>query len=230
MTQPAIQSFDQRFARYSRKYLLQRHFHFIGQMGTVYSHSGRSTLYIMNHSSWWDGLVAYFAIQQEDSGVHYLMINHEQMSNLLPPQEKDSSQTLSTTLQSAIQLLHQGERVWLFPQGEIQHLDQRPLSFQTDVGHLLQKCPHTQVKPVTVQYLMGTKMKPEATLWFGEPFSLDWSTLSLEEITRYLQVRLEKQLDDHKARLLSHPVGSCSDFVPLLKNEGSRKKWFRFPF
>lgn len=230
MVQTDVISFDQLFARYQRK-LLQRHFHYIGQMGSAHIERGRPTLYTMNHSSWWDGLLAFHAIQQEDSGTHYIVVDRKQMNRIFS-RKQDSAQSSPDTLQSTIQQLHQGERVWLFPQGEIQHLDQRPLSFQTDVGYLLQKCPQTRIKPVTVQYQFGEAKKPEATIWFGETFSLEWSALSPEEITRYLEVRMEKQLDEHKSRLLSYPVGTHTDFVPLLKKgrADNSKKWFPFSF
>jgi 1-acyl-sn-glycerol-3-phosphate acyltransferase len=244
---PAVSPwFNKQFDRYNRWFLLRRYFHYIGRIGSIHQERGRPTLYIMNHSSWWDGLLVFHAIRREESGTHYMMMDEQQLKRFRFFRklgafsiDKSTTKGIARALTYTQELLRQGERVWIFPQGDIQHLYQRPIRFQTGVGKILGQSPHTQVIPVTLLYQWGLHQKAEATFWIGEPLRLEWSRLTRQEITRYLEVRMEKQLDDHQSLLLAQPVGTYNGLVPIWKGSPSTsdrydsvrngwKKWFPF--
>ncbi|MDR6226909.1 lysophospholipid acyltransferase family protein [Desmospora profundinema] len=225
MIQPTVNPKLQKwFNCYIRWFLLRRYFAFIGRIGSIDVEPDVPVLYMMNHSSWWDRTLVCHAIQQEKSGTHYLMMDDPAIKSLpflrkLGTFPMGLTSSTGESIQYAVQSLRQGKRVWLFPQGEIQHLDQRPLVFQSKVGSILQECPQTRVMPVTLQYHWGLSRKQEATFWFGDLLGLEWSTLTQREIVRYLEVRLEKQLDEHKSLILSQPVGTRKGFVPIQKGK-----------
>lgn len=119
--------FDWLFYRYNSLYLLRRHFHFIGISGELQpaAAAGRGILYLMNHSSWWDGLLAYHAAGKLPGKRHYFMMEEEQLRkyaffrklgaySINPGSPGDARASLRYTAG----LLQAGENVWMYPEGK----------------------------------------------------------------------------------------------------------------
>lgn len=131
--------FKRIFAQYNENYLLRRHFHSFQLSGEIDpAPQGQPVLYLMNHSSWWDGMVVYHAIANASAREHYMMMDEEQMKRYRFFRkigafsiDKKSSRAIVASLRYSESLLNQGYGVWLFPQGDIEHLERRPLRFQT---------------------------------------------------------------------------------------------------
>lgn len=226
--------FDRLFFHYNQRYLLRRHFHFIGLRGDLDAgerNGGR--LYVMNHSSWWDGMVAYHAFRTCSSGDHYVMMDEKQLRHYLFFRklgvfsiDKSNPKGIVASLRYAQSLLEAGKCVWMFPQGDIQHLEHRPIRFQSGVGYLLERTGQTTVLPVTAYYSLYHHQKAEATLHAGSPLKLDWQALGKQASTAAVEEAFCAQLERHRSRCVDGDPQLADDYMPLLAGGGSTSEAF----
>ncbi|MDF2658553.1 MAG: putative glycerol acyltransferase [Paenibacillus sp.] len=201
--------FNKLFYLYNKHWLLPRFFHSIEAVGAVDAEPGASVLYIMNHCSWWDGLLVYHATQNCSLADHYMMMDREQLAHYpffrklgAFSIDKSSLGGITASLDYASSLMRQGRAVWLFPQGAIEHQEKRPIAFQSGVGALLCRCPQTAVIPVTVYYSVSNRQKLLAELEFGKLMKMDWPELGRRRIAAMLHRSLEDQLELQRARII----------------------------
>lgn len=195
------------FDFYNRRYLLPRAFRSVGLYGTLDAgiERERPVLYIANHSSWWDGLLLYHLWRRSGEHNHYVMMDEAQLSEYrffrklgAYSVDKSAAGASRASLRYTERLLGEGARVWLFPQGDIRHLESRPLELQRGAAHLLRRVPHTAVVPVTFYYTSGLHSKPEVSLVVGQPLIQDWAASDGAATTLLLHGRLTEQLDRHR--------------------------------
>jgi 1-acyl-sn-glycerol-3-phosphate acyltransferase len=214
---------------YVRYYLLWRHFSIIRLKGNVdpldtegapFDKKTPSVIYIANHSNWWDGLLAYDAYLPRSRYKHFIMMDEKQLRDFkfftfvgVFSIDKSKSSAIMESLNYATTLLRQQHAVWIFPQGDIAHLEKRPLDFFSGVGYLLQQCPDAVVVPVTMYYSFCHLQRPEASLWFGAPLAHAWDDLDRKEITKYLRDQLEIQLNEHRDLYISGAIGGVNPMV-----------------
>ncbi|WP_019914975.1 lysophospholipid acyltransferase family protein [Paenibacillus sp. HW567] len=227
-------SFDKWFYRYNSLYLLRRHFHFLGFSGELQPAAavGRPILYIMNHSSWWDGLLAYHAAGQLTDSRHYFMMEEEQLRKYAFFRKlgaysinRSSIGDLRASLRYTARLLHEGGHVWIYPEGEIRPLGHSPLSLKEGAALVLGLCPHAAVVPVTLYHGLFRHSKPEATLLAGAPLLLAWQSIERSEISGYLETALRTQLHHHRELIFEHKGHMPEQFKPLMKPGRSTNEW-----
>lgn len=229
--------FDKLFYLYNSLYLIRRHFRSFGVLGELVPKSksleGRPVLYIMNHSSWWDGLLAYHAARTLTKGEHYFMMDEEQLLKYdffrkLGAYSINRHHTgdISASLRYTAKLLRNKGSVWMYPEGEIQPLEHRPLILKEGVSLVLRHCPEAVVVPVTLYHGLFRHPKPEATLLAGEPLVEAWKEMERRSIGMQLQSVLGKQLNDHRQKVIDNGGFMPSDFVPLMKQGRSTQEWF----
>lgn len=200
--------FERLFETYNRYYLIHRHFHTVGVKGELDPRIDADDLpviYIANHSSWWDGMLVFEAVRRLSvTFEHYMMMQNAQLSvfrffSRLGAYgiDQQSYTGIKQSLNYTIELLKQGKRVWIFPQGEIAALHQDPLLFQTGIGCVLKAVGTACVVPVTMEYRLMYHPKPDASLRIGEPIIQDWASLHRREIAAYLEETLMKQKKAH---------------------------------
>lgn len=133
-------------------------------------------LWIGNHTSWWDPLVAYHL-----SGDYFRLDGHAMMDarNLrkLPffarigafGVDLDDPADGARSLRYAAKLLSGGERrmVLVFPQGAERPVTERPLGFRPGSGELARLAAGCQVVPFAVRYEMGNQERPRCFVRFG---------------------------------------------------------------
>lgn len=202
------------FRIYNRYYLLPGHFSVIRRKGTIdppLAADGKRppVIYVANHTNWWDGMVAYENYIRASSYQHFIMMDEKQLRQFrfftrigVFSIDKTKGSAIIETLEYAADLLRQQHAVWIFPQGEIEHLEKRPLQFSSGVAFLLERCPDAVVVPVAMYYSFGFKQKPEVDLWFGEPLRRVWADLSRKQITGLLSETVEHQLDQLRERYM----------------------------
>lgn len=227
--------FDQLFYHYNRIYLIRRYFRYFGVAGQLQPQSteGRPILYIMNHSSWWDGLLAYHAARTLTSGEHYFMMEEEQLRKYpffrklgAYSINRHSTGDISAALRYTAKLLRAGGSVWMYPQGEIQPLEHRPLILKEGAGLVLRLCPEAVVVPVTLYHGLFMHSKPEATIWVGPALTRPWKDMDRNSIGGELKVMLEQQLDHHRRLMLTNGGHPPNDFIPVMKQGKSINEWF----
>ncbi|WP_379130002.1 lysophospholipid acyltransferase family protein [Paenibacillus sp. sgz500958] len=227
--------FDKLFYRYNSLYLIRRHFRYFGAAGDFKPESadGRPLLYIMNHSSWWDGLLAYHAVRTLTSSEHYFMMEEEQLRKYTFFRklgaysiDRSSTRDIQTSLRYTANLLRNGGSVWMYPEGEIRLLEHRPLSLKMGVGVVLRLCPDAAVVPVTLYHGLFRHPKPEAVLLAGEPLIYRWKELEREVISMKLQTALEHQLDQQRQEMIEHGGFIPDRYKPLMKSGKSTHERF----
>ncbi|WP_017810994.1 lysophospholipid acyltransferase family protein [Paenibacillus shenyangensis] len=205
--------FDRIFIRYNEWYLLRRNFHSFTLSGELDSiPANQPAVYIMNHSSWWDGLLIYHAFRHASAGDHYVMMEERQLRRYTFfgklgafSIDKSSPGDIRLSLRYAAELLNQGKRVWMFPQGEMRHLEERPLTFRPGIGLLLrQTAGSVPVIPVTLYYGLYQHARLQASLHIGAPVYEDWSRLSARACASQLEALITSQLDQQRAISLTN--------------------------
>lgn len=201
--------FNSLFLRYTEHYLLRRSFRSLSVRGHVEPQVAAAgeypVLYVMNHSSWWDGLLLYYVAQRQSKRWHYAMMDEAQLRRYRFFRklgafsiDKSSARAGLESLHYTAGLLEQNGRVWMFPQGGIYHLEHRPLAFQSGIGVVLERCPRAIAVPVSAYYSISPHQQPDITLWFGEPIAEAWDTMPRKTVAALLCGRLEAQLDEHR--------------------------------
>lgn len=226
-------AFDQLFLKYNEAYLLRKHFRYVGFQGELDPYADRGILYIMNHSSWWDGLLVYALFRKKSQNDHYVMMEEKQLRQFrffrklgAYSIDKSTPQSLIPSLRYTCRLLKEGKRVWMFPQGDIQHLELRPLALKEGAAHVLKQCPQTAVVPVTVYYSLFHHQKAEATMLAGEPIVAAWDQMDKRVITARLAAALEGQLDKHRARIIDGGQEVSAEFERLVRQGSSTSEAF----
>ncbi|MGG4147407.1 lysophospholipid acyltransferase family protein [Paenibacillus algorifonticola] len=193
----------------------------------------RPLLIMMNHSSWWDGLLVYHMIRSESQRHHYMMMDERQMKRYAFFRRigafsvnKENVRETAASLHYAADLMRSGGAVWLFPQGDIFHLESRPLQFQTGIGYLLERCRDAVVLPVSLYYTMGLHQKASASFSIGRMIEADWSALGRKEATLLLERRLEQQLGEHRLAVIASADGERDGFRHLLATGRSVNETF----
>ncbi|WP_211747418.1 lysophospholipid acyltransferase family protein [Paenibacillus sp. Marseille-Q4541] len=227
--------FDQMFFQYHKKYLLERRFRYVGFAGNLdpVIAQDHPVLYIMNHSSWWDGLLAYHTFRLLTRHDHYVMMEEKQLNKFSFFRKlgafsinKESAADVRSSFEYTVQLLLSGKRVWMYPQGKITHQDLRPLSFQRGIGVLLRRLPNTAVIPVTLVHGMYGQDKPEALLMAGPPLLENWGDLDSRVITRQLEAVMEEQLNQQKLEVMTCVDNRPERYKPLVKSGRSTSERF----
>lgn len=231
--------FDQIFFHYHQKYLLERRFRYVGFTGDLDPSlvEGRPVLYIMNHSSWWDGLLAYQAFRKLTTHDHYVMMEEKQLKKFTFFRKlgafsinKESASDVKASFEYTTQLLRAGKRVWMYPQGKIMHQDLRPLTFQRGIGVLLRRVPDAAVIPVTLVHGMYGQDKPEALLMAGPPLLDNWGMMDSRMITNRLETVMEEQLDSQKLEVMKAVNNRPERYQPLTKSGRSTSEHFDHVF
>ncbi|WP_435171312.1 lysophospholipid acyltransferase family protein [Paenibacillus glycanilyticus] len=217
--------FEKWFTLYNERWLIKRYFYRVYMRGESDPVSeGQPVLYLMNHSSWWDGLLVYAVVRQRSKRQHYMMMDEEQLAKYRFFRrigafsiDKQTVSGIAQSLRYAENLLKQGHSVWLFPQGDIRHLEERPLNFKNGAAYLLSRVPEAAVIPVTAYYSFGVNQKPEAGLWFGAPLDdSELAGLKSREVTYHMSKRVQDQLDEHRRLAIKAVRGeSMTGFYPL---------------
>lgn len=233
LTADKSKRFELLFSLYNRHYLIGRRFRSFAISGEVDPCTGESpVLYIMNHSSWWDGLLVYMALSSRSRREHYMMMEERQLRKYrffskigAYSIDRERPADIRRSMRYTADLLNQGAGVWIFPQGEIRHLEQRPLGFKPGIGLLLRQASQASVVPVTLYHGMAGHAKPEATLRFGFPLRLPWQNLTAGRIAEILEENLTEQLNEHKRQVLQSPFMLPGGFEPLMKPSRSTNEW-----
>lgn len=237
---PAAKSswFENVFSFYNERYLLKKQFHAIAARGNIDAVSqGKPVLYVMNHSSWWDGLLVYAVVRKLSRRGHFMMMDEKQLKQFrffrrigAFSVDKTSAKGVLASLRYAERLLKEGSGVWIFPQGDIRHLEERPLAFQDGAGYLLSRVPESAVVPVTAYYTVGGHQKAEAGLWIGDVIEpKERAGFNRNETSELLRERVQTQLDKHRSMAIRAGRGEqMPEFVPLIEaNNDTSERFIR---
>ena len=169
--------FERIFAIYNRNLLKRRFeaFHVAGLDTLTKKNSKLPCILFLNHSSWWDGLVA-FEISRVCELDSFVMMEEKHLRRLFLFRRlgafsviRENPFAAIKSIEYAAKLLQEKDSrcLWIFPQGEIFPNDVRPLKFYRGIIKLIRKAGKCLLIPVAVRYEFLGKFKPEIFVKIG---------------------------------------------------------------
>lgn len=169
-------------------------------------------LLFANHSSWWDGLVA-FQISRQIRLDSFLMMEEKQLRKLrlfrkigvFSVVREKPREAIKSVIYAADLLREKPNRaVWIFPQGEILPNDIRPLGFYNGLAKIIEKVGICNVVPVAMRFEFLGEFKPDIFVKIGEPdtFKMDGNFIS-KKTTAIFENKLTETLNALKTQILT---------------------------
>lgn len=138
----------------------------------------KATIFYVNHSNWWDGIMAYTIVRHIFKGKLRLMIEEMNRFPLFQyigcfPINKKTAQDAMKSLKYAVTTLDKPDiYFWLFAEGIIRPPRNRNKKFQTGIAYLIEnavkKYGGVNVAPISVDYSFLRQDKPEVIVEIGE--------------------------------------------------------------
>ena len=170
-----------------------------------------------NHSSWWDGLVA-FQISREANLDSFLMMEEKQLRKLplfrklgafSVVREKPREAIKSINYAAEILQKKTNRTVWIFPQGEILPNDARPLQFYNGLAKIIEKAGNCCAVPVALRFEFAGEFKPDIFVKIGKPEFFECEqNFTAKEMTAFFEKELTETLDDLKTQILTKKTDS----------------------
>lgn len=204
------------FGWYSRRQF-RRHFHSLRvrmPSGLPEMDTSIPVIFYANHAYWWDGFWSQLCTELYFRQNLFIIIEYPQ---LLKHQfftrlgafsiDRTNARSAIGTLDYAAECLtapsDRQNALWIFPQGKIEHVDQRPLVFFRGtagiVDRVLKKSESLYLVSVVSRIEYLEEQKPELFLSFGSQRVLtraDWQ--GLDVLTSFMQQTTESHLDKVK--------------------------------
>jgi 1-acyl-sn-glycerol-3-phosphate acyltransferase len=168
--------FERAFAVYNRN-LLRRRFHSFRVSGLDYLKTKKPAVVYANHSSWWDGLVA-FEISRILKADAFVMMEERHLRKLFLFRRlgafsvvRENPRQAVESLNYAVSLLSEksNRMLWIFPQGEILPSDVRPLHFYQGLARIIERTRNCSAIPLAIRYEFLGEFKPEIFVKIGAP-------------------------------------------------------------
>lgn len=159
------------FSFYNRN-LLKRYFNNFrieGLDNVVNNNSNLPLIIYCNHSTWWDGLIAFEISRKIESNSYFLM--EEKHLKKYPFFRKlgafsvvrESSREMLKSLAYAAAILSESSSatLWIFPQGEILPNDSRPIVFFNGLSRIIQKVGDCSTASLAMRLEFSGEIKPD---------------------------------------------------------------------
>lgn len=196
------------FTWYSRRYVRQ-HFHSVrvSLKGRPPETRDLPLVIYSNHASWWDALIClvlkerffpdHTAFAPIDAAMlaRYKFFGRLGFFGVEQHSRRGAIQFLRTTeaiLQSPRNLLA------ITPQGRFVDVRERPLRFESGLGHLATRVESARFMPLAMEYVFWEERLPEILVRFGEPVATQTqprSTLASKDWTKLFEEKLAETQD-----------------------------------
>ena len=211
--------FEKIFAIYCR-HLFKRKFHAFRVSGfDIFGQIEKSLPLVIycNHSSWWDGLVA-FEISQSLKMDSFVMMEEKQLKNLPLFRKLGAFSVIRENPREAVKSINyaanllkkrQDRTLWIFPQGEILPNDTQPIKFFNGFSRIVEKTKNCNVAPMAIRYEFLGEFKPEIFVKFGkiEPYKVDVD-FNAKSLTGHCSNCLTETLGDLKTDINTNNVNN----------------------
>lgn len=215
--------FERVFAVYNRN-LIARRFEGLRVAGLEHLRgrpAGVPLVLYANHSSWWDGLVA-FQLGYACGLEQYAMMEERQL-RAYPFHRKlgafgvvrENARDAVRSIEYAGQLLVGTSRaLWIFPQGETLPNDARPLVLYNGAARIIERSGLADAVPIALRYEFLDEYRPEALVRIGAPKreTVD-ANFDARKLTGLFTERLTKTLDELKENILSREFAGYEEIV-----------------
>ncbi len=203
----------------------------------------RPVIFYANHSSWWDGYIAYMVVKRTLGLDGYLMMDVRQLRKYFFftwvgtfSVDRFNPRSAIASINYAVETLEAapGRTLWIFPQGEIQANSRRPLDFYNGAAQVARKLKDAYLYPVALRYEFLTNQFPDIFISIGPGHRISAEQRpDTKALTADMYTRLVAELDHIEARLnaarFGHPHderASFADFKTILRGKGSASNRF----
>lgn len=165
-----------------------------------------------NHSSWWDGLVA-FQISKTAGLDSFIMMEEKHLKKLFLFRRlgafsvtRESPFKAVKSINYAVNLLKENSKraLWIFPQGEILPNDVRPLKFFTGLSKIILQAEYCYMQAIAMRYEFTGAYKPEIFVKINKPVLFDnKKQFSSKNLTKTLEENLTESLTELKVNVVN---------------------------
>ncbi len=216
--------FENVFSIYNRN-LLKRRFNSLQVSGLEYLLEKQTDIPLIiygNHSSWWDGLIA-FQISRQANLDSYFMMEEKQLKDLFLFRYLGAFSVVRENFREAVksikysaQILTENptKTIWIFPQGEILPNDLRPIFFYNGLSKIVEKVGKCSVAPLSIRYEFLGKFKPDIFVKIRETREIDVNQdFKVKEFTNLLSTQMTDSLDALKDDIIT---GNLSKYHSII--------------
>ena len=202
-------AFEKIFSIYNGN-LLRRRFHSFQVSGLDFLLNKNPHLPLIiycNHSSWWDGLIA-FQISYEVGLQSFMMMEEKQLRRLFLFRLLGAFSVVRENPRSALksvnysaELLKKDSRntLWIFPQGEILPYDLRPLKFYNGLAKIIEKIGNCTTISLSMRYEFLGEFKPQIFVKIREPKNISESEkIDIRKLSERFTEQMTENLDNLK--------------------------------
>lgn len=170
------------------------------------------TILFFNHPSWWDPMVAFilafdilpdrrhYAPIDADALDRYRFLRHLGLFGIRRGSIDGARRFLRVT--EAL-CRRPGTCLWITPQGRFVDPRERPVRFESGLGHLVSRLERVVLQPVALEYPFWSERLPEALSLVGSAIHVErGSSRRPSEWTRELEASLERVQDELATRAL----------------------------
>ncbi|WP_227395354.1 lysophospholipid acyltransferase family protein [Jeotgalibacillus aurantiacus] len=214
-------------------YQFKKHFYrvYIQDQRTKSAPGGKQ--YLINHSSWWDGLLVFYLNQKVVKEDSYAMMSRKGVEEFpffskigAFAVDPSSPKSLIKQLKLAKDLLNDQKSIWIFPQGKEEHIEKRPMTFMSGPAYLVEHADEHDIIPVSAYYTFRHDQRPELFILIGKEISSTvFDGMSRAQINESLKTECESQLDQIRMDLIEEQITGYSLF---LKGFPTASEWLQF--
>jgi 1-acyl-sn-glycerol-3-phosphate acyltransferase len=220
------------FTAYGRRYI-RRHFHSlrVSQSGILSDAEGVPLVIYTNHASWWDpliGLVLKQALLPDRrlfSPIDAAMLERYRLFAKL-----GFFGVQQQTRRGAVQFLRASEAILsepdsllaLTPQGRFADARERPVRFQSGLGHLAARTTRAVFVPMATEFVFWEERLPEVLVRFGEPVEVRREHAAAFD-SKYWTALFEQKLETAQDGLsLQAQRRDPKEFITCLRGEAGQ--------
>jgi chlorobactene lauroyltransferase len=206
--------FENIFSIYNKN-LLKRRFNSLSVSGLEFLLTKNSNVPLIiycNHSSWWDGLVA-FQISRKTYLDSFIMMEEKHLKKLFLFRKlgafsvvRENPRQALTSIGYSVNLLleNKNRTLWIFPQGEILPNDLRPIFFYNGVSKIIENVKKCSVTSLSIRYEFLGEFKPDIFVKINKPQTIDVDRGFVAKIfTETLSAEMTDSLDNLKDDIIN---------------------------
>lgn len=186
-------------------------------------------IFYINHAYWWDGFWSQLCTEAYFNQNLYIIIEYKQLVryqfftrlgafSIVRENPREAIKTINYAVECLSTTSEKQNALWIFPQGEIRHIDERPLGFfggtaKIVEGLLKQNTPVYLSSMVTrVDYL--DEQKPDMFLSFKAPELVTPENFtSVKELTRQMEKITENHLEELTLKIMRREFNEAKTLV-----------------
>lgn len=184
------------FDLYTRN-LFRRRFNKIWIDQNYHPEPDSKTIFYLNHTSWWDGLIPFLlnrklfrqngrAMMEEKQMRKYTFFRKIGAFSINPENTHSAVGSLRYAVES---MKRPNSSLYIYPQGEIVPFSTEKPSFKNGIGWIVNQCPDADVVPIGVYMHSAGSDKPELFLKIGNALEIN-PTGDIEKLNYLFEIKL----------------------------------------